>query len=156
MVLARCRTGVRLDMEGRELAGEADAMPVRAVFLLVSGESDPGRHLRILAQIAGRVEDDAFMRDWLAASDEAELKETLLRDERFLTVEVRAGTPAGKLAGCALRELDMPQGSLIALIRRHGRSIVPHGATVLEDGDRLTIIGEPPGLRTLARRFTHV
>jgi APA family basic amino acid/polyamine antiporter len=156
MVLARCRAGVRSDVDERELSGPADSTPVRAVFFLVSGESDPGRHLRILAQIAGRVEDDTFMDGWLAASHEQALKETLLRDERFLTVRVHSGTPTETLVGRSLRELEMPDGSLIALIRRRGRSIVPRGRTVLQDGDRLTIIGEPAGLRKLADRFTRL
>ena len=36
----------------------------------------------------------------------------------------------------------MPEGSLIAIIRREGKTIVPRGNTVLANGDRLTIIGE--------------
>jgi len=42
---------------------------------------------------------------------------------------------------------------LIALVRRGPEVVIPRGATVLERGDRLTIIGEPAGLDELGERF---
>jgi NhaP-type Na+/H+ and K+/H+ antiporter len=136
------KSGLRID--------DSDAT---AIFMLVSGEKDPGRHLRILAQLAGRVEDDSFTTEWLESVDEQELKELLLRNDRFLSLVVQAGTKTESLNGRALRDVRMPEGSLIALIWRRGRSIVPRGATELQDGDRLTVIGEPEGLQALAEEY---
>ena len=45
------------------------------------------------------------------------------------------------LAGRALRELDLPGDALVLLIRRNGETLIPHGHTVLVEGDVLTIIG---------------
>ena len=151
LVVARCRSGVTLE-PGRELAGPDD-VPVRAVFFLVSGESDPGRHLRILAQLASRVEDPGFLAAWLAAVGDQDLKEILLRDERFVTLRVRAGTATGALIGRAVNHLDLPGGSLVALIGRDGRSVAARGHMVVEDHDRLTVIGSPDALATLALRY---
>ncbi len=153
MVLVRCRGGIKVDVEDDEMVRHAAAVPIRALFFLVSGETDPGRHLRILAQLAGRVEDEDFMEEWLASRDELELKETLLRDDRFLSLRLLPETKAEPLIGKALRELELPPGCLIALIRRYGETIVPRGRTVLREGDRLTVIGEPAGLRQLAQRY---
>jgi mannitol/fructose-specific phosphotransferase system IIA component (Ntr-type) len=153
MVLVRVRGGVRVDMDDDEMRRQAERVPVQAVFFLVSGEADPGRHLRILAQLAGRVEDESFMPEWLADEDEQELKETLLRDDRFLSLRLEAGTPAESMVGRALFELELPPGCLVALIRRYGDMIVPRGRTVLRAGDRLTIIGAPVGLREIAKRY---
>lgn len=153
MVLVRCNRGVVLDVGEEDFAREAGSARIRAVFFLVSGERDPGRHLRILAQLAGRVEDEQFMDEWLADRNEQELKETLLRDERFLSLTVATGTPTEQLVGLALRDLPMPDGSLVALIRRRGRQIVPRGRTVLQEGDRLTIIGDAVGLAQLMERY---
>jgi Trk K+ transport system NAD-binding subunit len=47
----------------------------------------------------------------------------------------------------------MPTRSLIALIGRAGEQIIPHGSTRLEEDDRLTIIGDPAGIRELTRRY---
>ena len=142
-----------MDVADDEMVRQAAEAPIRAIFFLVSGEADPGRHLRILAQLAGRVEDDEFMGEWLASRDELELKETLLRDDRFLSLQLVSGSKAEPLIGKALRELELPPGCLIALIRRYGETIVPRGRTVLREGDRLTIIGEPAGLRQLTQQY---
>ena len=48
-----------------------------------------------------------------------------------------------------LREIDFPGDTLVALIRRGGQSIVPHGETMLREGDRLTIVGSPDDVSQL-------
>lgn len=93
------------------------------------------------------------MEAWLSASDHQELKEAVLRDERVLALTLLANGPAGSLIGRALREVEMPEGTLIALVNREAEAIIPRGSTVLEEGDRLTVIGEPAGLKILGRRY---
>jgi mannitol/fructose-specific phosphotransferase system IIA component (Ntr-type) len=153
LLLVRCGAGVELDVADETMARQAAETPIGAIFFLVSGVMDPGRHLRILAQLAGRVEDPAFMPEWLADRDEQELKEILLRDDRFLRLRVGSGPKTAALAGRALRDLQMPEGTLVAIIQRNGQPLVPRGRTVLRQGDRLTIIGEPGGLREVERRY---
>jgi mannitol/fructose-specific phosphotransferase system IIA component (Ntr-type) len=153
MVLVRCAGGIVMDAGDESMARQSSGVAVRAAFFLVSGESDPGRHLRILSQLASRIEAEDFLDEWLADRDEQELKETLLRDDRFLSVRLVPGTPAASLIGRSLRELQMPEGSLVAMIVRGGRLIVPRGGTVLHAGDRLTILGEPEGLRRLSELY---
>ncbi|MEC8981864.1 MAG: amino acid permease [SAR324 cluster bacterium] len=128
--------------------------PIHAFFFLVSPSENPGQHLRILAQIAGRVDDEDFLKDWLAAKDEQELKEILLRDERFLSLRIRSNTPSSVLIGRSLGEIRMPEGSLVALIRRKGETIIPRGQTVLEEGDRLTVIGDSHGIEKLNNEYS--
>ncbi len=152
MVLVRCRGGMEMDVdvaEGRD--GETE--PVQAVFFLMSPRDDPGQHLRILAQIAGRVDEEGFMEAWLSASNHQELKEAILRDDRLLAVTLEPGTRSASLIGRALKDILLPEGTLIALVRRGPEVVIPRGATVLERGDRLTIIGEPAGLHALGERF---
>jgi Trk K+ transport system NAD-binding subunit len=48
----------------------------------------------------------------------------------------------------------MPKGSLVALIRRKGETIIPRGQTVLEEGDRLTIIGDAHGIEELNNEYS--
>ena len=90
---------------------------------------------------------------WLAASNQQELKEAVLRDDRLLTLTLEPGSAGASLVGLSLRKVDMPEGTLIALVRRGPEVIVPRGDTVLAQGDRLTIIGEPASLRVLSERF---
>ena len=79
-----------------------------AFFFLASPNENPGQHLRILAQIAGSVDDGNFIKDWMYASDDQELKEILLRDERFFSLTIRKNTPSSTLIGNSLRDIDMP------------------------------------------------
>ncbi len=153
LVIVRCRSAVDLEQSGESLTRQAKDEPVHAVFVLISGESNPGQHLRILAQLASHMEDETFMNQWMASRDEQELKETLLRDDRFLSLELKSGTPSESLIGSSLKDLRMPEGSLVALIRRRGETLVPRGGTVLREWDRLTIIGEPAGLIELEKTY---
>ena len=128
-------------------------VPIHAFFYLISPNENPGQHLRILAQIAGRIDDENFLKDWLDASDEQELKEILLRDERFLSLRIRNNTPSSVFIGRSLKDIRMPEDCLVALIRRRGETIVPRGLTVLLEGDRLTIIGDAQGIKQLNNKY---
>ena len=156
MVLIRCATCISVEGEDPDLQKQAAETPIQAMFLVVSGVKDPGQHLRILAQLAGRIDTPGFLNEWLGNANDQELKETLLRDDRFLALKLHSDTPAERLVGHALRDLQMPEGCLVALIRRAGITVVPRGRTVLREGDRLTIIGEPQGLAELKRRYVRV
>lgn len=152
LLLARVAGGVRFENVSKSMA-EGASEPVRAVFFLVGPDSDPGRHLRILAQIARRVDQDAFMPEWLAAGGPTQLKEALFRNERLLVITLRDRGPLKQLIGEAIRSVSLPDGTLIAMIRRNDEMVIPRGGTVLEEGDRLTILGDPGGIATLHLRF---
>jgi len=147
LVLVRAREGVDMGLD------EPPAEPIRALFFLASRAGDAGQHLRILAELAGRVDDEGFMDAWLAARHEPALKEVLLREERFLTLRLREGTPAAALADRRLADLGLPRGALVALVRRGDRTLVPSGATLLELEDRLTVLGEPGAIAELRSRY---
>ena len=74
---------------------------------------------------------------------------TDLEDEHDLA-EVRLG--CSELAGRPLRELELPEGAMIVLIRRNGDVIYPRGQTILQMGDRLTLMGSLDGVRELVQR----
>lgn len=153
VAIVRARYGVDIDVDD-EFLGEPQADdPVYALFFLVSPEENPGQHLRLLAQIAGQMDDDRFMKSWRKAKNEQEMKELLLRDERSISLRIRSDKKTGELAGKQIQEIEIPEGSLIAIIHRKGEIIIPRGRTRLHEGDRLTIIGEPQGIRELHRRF---
>lgn len=152
MVLARTRREIRIH------AGDVFGSPmtfdkIHAVFFLVSPEDDPSQHLRLLAQLAQRIDRDDFLPAWLEAQNEVRMREIFLRDERYISLQLQPGEAAHDLVGLALKEIDLPTGSLVAAIRRDGRTIVPSGLTVLEEGDRVLVIGEPEAIGALYERF---
>ena len=60
LVLIRVKNGIDIPIFNPLTYQEEDVQRVAAVFFLISPEKDPTQHLRILAQIAGRVDDDSF------------------------------------------------------------------------------------------------
>jgi APA family basic amino acid/polyamine antiporter len=152
LVLVRLEEGVRIPLEnggGRILPGD----PVHALFFLVSPEGAARQHLALLAALAERIDQPDFMSAWSRARTEQEIKETLLRAERFLSLSIRSGGPTAELAGREIREISFVSGALIALVHRDGEVLIPTGRMALEVGDRLTIVGNPDAIHQLRDRF---
>lgn len=153
LVMVRTRQGVRVEVDPEFLGSHAPEQPVFAFFFLVSPEDDPKQHLRILAQIAGHADDKKFLKKWRTIKNEYHLKELLLRDERFLTLRIEPDSKTAEFIDRNIRDLNLPKGTLVAMIHRDGNIIFPRGRTRLRKGDRLTIIGEPKDIQDLMQRF---
>jgi Trk K+ transport system NAD-binding subunit len=132
---------------------DEEEQDVNAIFFLVSPEKDPTQHLRILAQIAGRVEEETFYEEWKSAKDDQEIKEVLLHEDRCLSIIVDGTTHTAPLLNKQLKEINFPEGCLVAMLRRSGQTIIPKGNTSLMEGDRLTIIGDPKGMIELKKQY---
>ncbi len=65
-----------------------------------------------------------------------------VRDPREETLQIEAQVAEGNrdITGRALRNLALPEHSLIALVRRANETFVPSGATRLEEGDVLVLL----------------
>lgn len=165
LLIARSVEGLRLtpgsdrreDEEGRREAGEDAAGGaedrVHAVFFLVSPEADARQHLRMLAALAEHVEREGFLERWRAARDEGELKEILVEDEQAASFRLRPDRPAGQLIGQPLGEVRLPDGIQVVLLRRDGEVAEVDPDAVPEEGDRITLLGEPEAIRTVRGRF---
>ena len=152
MVIARSRSGVTIDV-GDVFGAVHEEESIHAIFFLVSPEDDPSQHLRLLAQLAGHVEKEGFMTKWLASETNQEMKEILLREDRFMSLQLAIGHPTEPLIDVPISLLSFPEDCLVAIIHRRGHMVVPRGSTVLEEGDQLTIIGDQRGIRSLKDRF---
>jgi amino acid transporter/mannitol/fructose-specific phosphotransferase system IIA component (Ntr-type) len=117
LVLVRTPEDVRLSVEGGK-----GSEPVRALFFLVSPEARARRHLGFLASLAGRMDDDKFIFDWTSAETEQELKEAVLHEERFLSLEIREEGPTEELADREVREIALVEGALSRWSTGRGRS----------------------------------
>lgn len=154
LVLVRARKGVIVNLDKDISRTSTKTHKIYAFFFLVSPENNPGQHLRILAQIASHVDNENFLTNWKRARNEQELKELLLRDDRYIRLTVKTDAATGVLSGKAIRDLRLPEGCLIALIHRNERVLVPKGDTVLLDNDTLTIIGYPEGIKELYGQYS--
>ncbi|MAA52459.1 MAG: amino acid permease [Phycisphaerae bacterium] len=151
MVLARIRNGLVIEFD--QDATSRSSETVEAVFYLVSPDDDPALHLRLLAKLAGSVEEEGFMQQWMEADTPAEIRDILLRTDRSMSLELHHDSPGREFITRAVHELDLPSGCLVAVIHRGPQTIIPSGDTVLDHGDAVTIIGEPDGIHALRQRL---
>jgi len=140
MIIVRARNGVEIKFKNPLKGFKEDVQIVKAIFFLISPENNANLHLRILAQVAGVVDDKQFQEYWSNATDEQELKEILIHDERYLSVNLDENS---KLVGMKIKNIELPDKCLIAIIKRENEIVVPDGDTVFKYGDKVTVIGEP-------------
>jgi CPA2 family monovalent cation:H+ antiporter-2 len=71
-------------------------------------------------------------------------------EDDYDIAEVRLGCP--DLTGRPLRDLQLPEGATIVLVRRNGDVIFPRGHTELQLGDHLTLMGSLELVRELVHQ----
>ena len=145
MVLVRIPESIAVSTEGFDLLNEeqtGDVENLCAMIFLLGSKKHSSQHLRIIAHLAEMVDTKNFIDRWKGASNESELREILLRDERFIKVAVAENDNSSKLIGKKILDIDMPGQSLITIIERNGDIKIPHGNTEIQQGDQLSIIGE--------------
>ncbi len=153
LAIVRAPRGLKIDVPHPLNPGTHDSQLVHAVFFLISPEDNPALHLRLLAQIAGLVENEGFAELWQRTSNEQDIKELLLRDENCLSLVLQDEGPTAQLIGRSLAQIKLPEGSLVALLRRGDEMMVPRSNTLLQEHDRMTIIGEPAAIHQLQRDY---
>ncbi|MDA3860556.1 MAG: amino acid permease [Melioribacteraceae bacterium] len=153
LVLIRAKHGINIPIFNSLTYKEEDVQRVTAVFFLISPEKDPTQHLRILAQIAGRVDDESFTEEWENAKDEQELKEALMHDDNFKALYILKGRKTELFINKELKNIKFPNRCLVALLQRGGEIIVPKGNTQILEGDRITVIGDPKSMKELNKLY---
>jgi Trk K+ transport system NAD-binding subunit len=146
LVIVRIKHGLKIESEYyNSLVNEHTdyGENLHAIFFLVSPEDRATQHLRFLAHTADMIDQDDFLEKWIDADDEGQLREILLRNERFITITIRSENKTRDMIGKKIKEIDLPAESLVTILKREGQIKIPHGDTVVQEGDRLSIIGEP-------------
>ncbi|HKJ49000.1 MAG TPA: PTS sugar transporter subunit IIA [Christiangramia sp.] len=152
MVMVRSKSGVSVKVNDPATDKEEEKT-LHAIFFLLSPLDNPSQHVRMLAQVARQIENEDFMDDWIIAEDEQQLKESLLHNERFHSIYIHKNSPTEQLIGKPLSAINMPEGSLVALIRRGDQTIIPRGSTIMHEYDRITVIGEPLSMKEFHKTY---
>ncbi len=71
---------------------------------------------------------------------------------QVVMLELRV-SPASETVGKAVADMGLPRGVLITGLLRNGEVTMPRGATVIEAGDTLFIVGRPDSVRAAAVMF---
>lgn len=151
MVLVRIKKGIKTEGLGHLKSDKSGSDKLFSILFLISSEGDTGQHLRMLAHIAEKVGVQNFTDRWLNAEGEVELREILLRDERFIRLVLSEKDDTKQYVGKMIKDLKLPGQSLITIIYRDGKVKIPHGITVVQEGDELSIIGEIEDINALKK-----
>jgi len=117
---------------------------------------DPENPRHLVGMIRRRDVIQAYNTAILHRMEDQHRRERLRLGKLFGTSYVEMTVePDSSADGKALRDLDLPETCLIVAIQRDRQTIVAHGDTVLEGGDRITAITSDavdPGLRRCVSR----
>ncbi|MDJ0920309.1 MAG: amino acid permease [Henriciella sp.] len=118
------------------------------VFLLTPKEP-VGLDLRIVGHLAEVAQGEGFAQRWLAAEDEKELNEILMRDDHFIHAPVKDLPLIARQIGRPIHEIELPASCLIVMIEREGDLVIAKPTEDVRADDLLAIIGEPDDLGLL-------
>lgn len=145
--------GVEKPVEKGEISSEDN---IRVFFFLLNRTDNPKLQLRILSRLMDIVERKQFVEHICAISNEREMKEYLLHNDRYITLELITNTTTEHLINKMLKEIRFPQDVLVAMVQRKETILTPRGDTLLLEGDIVTIIGEPKGIKSLFDKYIHI
>ncbi len=126
---------------------------IKIFFFLANPEGEPKLQLRMLARLIDIVEREDFVKELLNKDNDRSIKEYLLHNERYITVQLLRNTVQSELIGRYLKDVVFPENVLVAMVERDGLSFAPHGNTLLNKNDILTIIGEPQSISRLYKQY---
>jgi amino acid transporter/mannitol/fructose-specific phosphotransferase system IIA component (Ntr-type) len=151
VALVRLREGIELDREEFEDISDEEKKDgkIHCIIYLISSKKKSGQHLRIIAHLAEMIDSIDFYERWMAAEDEGQIREILLRDERFINITLRKNDITASMIDKEVKDLELPGESLITLIKRDGNIIFPHGKSILKENDELSIIGDKSDIKEM-------
>ena len=147
------QVGIEKPVEKGEISS---ADNIRVFFFLLSRSDNPKLQLRLLSRLMDIVERDRFVETICDIKNEREIKEYLLHNDRYVTLELIPNTSTEELINKMLKETRFPQDVLVAMIQRQDKVITPRGDTLLMEGDIITIIGEPKGIDAVFEKYIHL
>jgi hypothetical protein len=126
---------------------------IRIFFFLVNPPSESRQQLRMLSRLIDIIEREDFVEEIFDHKSHRKIKEYLLHNERYFTLRLLPNTRQADLIGKKLKDAKFPAGVLVALIERDSETFPPHGDTVLQEHDVLTLIGDPKSVSQLLQDY---
>jgi mannitol/fructose-specific phosphotransferase system IIA component (Ntr-type) len=153
VALIRIKDGLPFDSVNLESNQKDLDEELNSLIYLMSSSEQSGQHLRILAHLAEMIDVIDFKERWLNAKDEAELREILLRDERFINMTISDDDPTKEMIDKRVKDISLPGSTLITVVKRGEKIIYAHGKTEIKEGDRLSLIGEKSDINEVREKY---
>ncbi|MBN2637174.1 MAG: amino acid permease [Prolixibacteraceae bacterium] len=126
---------------------------INVFFFLVNPSDEPRQQLRMLSRLVDIIERDDFTEKIMSLKNQREIKEYMLHNERYITIQLLPGTVQAEMIDMQLKDVKYSPDVLVALVERNGTTFAPKGNTRLLQGDVLTIIGEPKSITQLYNKY---
>jgi len=154
VALIRIKDGLPFDKVNLESNQKDLDEELNSLIYIMSSAERSGQHLRILAHLAEMIDVMDFKERWLNAKDEAELREILLRDERFINMTISDDDPTKEMIDKRVKNISLPGSTLITIVKRGEKIIYAHGKTEIKEGDRLSLIGEKSDINEVKEKYS--
>jgi mannitol/fructose-specific phosphotransferase system IIA component (Ntr-type) len=129
---------------------------INVFFFLVNPAEETRQQLRMMSRLIDIIERKNFTDKILTLKNHRQIKEYLLHNERYLTLQLLPGTVQSEMTGKQLKDVKFPADILVALIERDSETFAPKGDTRLLENDILTIIGEPRSIRQMYQKYLKI
>jgi basic amino acid/polyamine antiporter, APA family len=142
--------GIRKTVQKKGIFSEDD---IRIYFFLVNSTRETRQQLRMLSRLTDIVERENFVNEMLSLTNHRQIKEFLLHNERYISIQLLPDTVQSEMIGKQLKEIKYPSDVLVAMVERNSVTFTPNGNTRLLENDLLTIIGEPKSIAQLYEKY---
>lgn len=117
-----------------------DDKKYHGLIVLVDDNESSTRLFRLLSQLKEAIDHSDFLDVWKNAKDPNELRGALKHGTQVITIPVQEKGFVSTLKEKRLKDVNLPENSLIVLIEREGQDIIPNGDTKIKKGDKITFI----------------
>lgn len=121
--------------------------------MLISPENLLDQHRRISAALSAWIEDPGFLAVWQHADSEQDLREIFLRSDRFILLKLSIESATGELIGQRIEALPLPDDARVVAMHRGGKLFPTEPRQVLQENDRLTVVGDPEDIEKVYNQF---
>lgn len=134
---------------GRATVDILGSRDVHTLMYLILPQEPAGLDLRIVGHLAEVAQSERFEERWLAANDEKDLTEVLVRDDHFIRDCVSEIPALASQLEVDLGDIELPGSCLVVMIERDGKLIIGRNELRLRESDIVSILGEPEDLSML-------
>lgn len=127
---------------------------IKGMIVLVDDENHSDRMVKLMAQLENSMSHSKFSEIWEQADDAEKIKMTLIQDVQTLAVVMKDTGATAKMNGSRIRDIELPDHSLVAVVYRDGKMIVPDPDTEVKEGDEVIFIAQGEALEELKERFS--
>jgi basic amino acid/polyamine antiporter, APA family len=123
------------------------------MIILFDDQESSERLKAITSFIQKAFKHEHFARVWEHEEDSSALKEAISQTIATWPVKIEASAKSHVLSGKKVRDIELPDNSIIAILERNGLLQVPHGDTELEEEDKITFVADKHAMAILKKRF---